>query len=57
VGSEAERRFLAAVPMGRFGKPNEVAAAAAFLLSEEAAFITGQTIFADGGASVGRLPA
>lgn len=57
AGSEAERRFLSAVPMGRFGKPQEIAAAAAFLLSEDAAFITGQTIFADGGASVGRLPA
>ena len=55
VGSEAERRFLAAVPMGRFGKPDEVAAAVTFLLSEQAGFITGQTLFADGGASVGKL--
>jgi NAD(P)-dependent dehydrogenase (short-subunit alcohol dehydrogenase family) len=54
-GSEAERRFLAAVPMGRFGKPDEIAAAVAFLLSEEAAFITGQTLFADGGASIGKV--
>jgi NAD(P)-dependent dehydrogenase (short-subunit alcohol dehydrogenase family) len=56
-GSEAEQRFLSVVPMGRFGKPEEIAAAAAFLLSEDAGFITGQTLFADGGASVGRLPA
>lgn len=55
-GSDAERRFLAAVPMGRFGKPEEIAAAVAFLLSEDAAFITGQTLFADGGASVGKMP-
>jgi len=55
AGSEAERRFLAAVPMGRFGKPEEVAAAVAFLLSEQAGFITGQTLFADGGASIGKL--
>jgi NAD(P)-dependent dehydrogenase (short-subunit alcohol dehydrogenase family) len=55
AGSEAERRFLAAVPMGRFGKPEEIAAAVAFLLSEQAGFITGQTLFADGGASIGKL--
>lgn len=55
AGSEAERRFLAAVPMGRFGKPEEIAATVAFLLSEQAAFITGQTLFADGGASIGKL--
>lgn len=54
-GSDAERRFLAAVPMGRFGKPEEIAAAVAFLLSEQAGFITGQTLFADGGASIGKL--
>jgi NAD(P)-dependent dehydrogenase (short-subunit alcohol dehydrogenase family) len=55
-GSDAERRFLAAVPMGRFGQPDEIAAAVAFLLSEEAAFMTGETLFVDGGASIGKLP-
>lgn len=54
AGSEAERRFLSLVPMRRFGKPDELAAAIAFLLSEEAAFITGQTLFVDGGASIGK---
>ncbi len=55
-GSEGERRYLAAVPMGRFGQPDEVAAAIAFLLSEDAGFITGQTLYADGGASIGKAP-
>lgn len=54
-GSEGEKRYLTSVPMGRFGKPDEIAAAICFLLSDDAAFITGQTLFVDGGASVGRL--
>jgi len=53
-GSEGERRYLSGVPMGRFGTPGEIAAAMAFLLSEDAAFITGQTLHVDGGASIGR---
>lgn len=55
VGSEGERRYLSAVPMGRFGKPDEIAATIAFLLSDEAGFMTGQTLYVDGGASIGRL--
>jgi NAD(P)-dependent dehydrogenase (short-subunit alcohol dehydrogenase family) len=53
-GSDAERRFLAQVPMKRFGKPAELAASVAFLLSENAGFITGQTLHVDGGASIGK---
>jgi len=41
------------VPMGRLGTANEVAALIAFLLSEEAGFITGQIIGIDGGGSLG----
>ncbi len=55
-GSEGERRYLSAVPMGRFGKPDEIAAAIAFLLSDDAGFITGQTLYVDGGASIGKAP-
>ena len=53
-GSAGEARYLAGVPMKRFGSPDEIAAAIAFLLSDEAAFITGQTLHVDGGASIGK---
>jgi 3-oxoacyl-[acyl-carrier protein] reductase len=52
-GSPGERRYLSVVPAGRFGRPAELAAAICFLLSEDAGFITGQTLRVDGGASVG----
>jgi NAD(P)-dependent dehydrogenase (short-subunit alcohol dehydrogenase family) len=53
-GSAREKQYLAGVPMGRFGRPEEIAAAISFPLSDEAAFITGQTMFVDGGASIGK---
>lgn len=40
---------LQRTPLGRFGETSEVAAVAAFLASDESSYITGQTIFADGG--------
>lgn len=46
---EAQRK---AVPLGRFGTAEEVAGAVSFLLSDEASYITGQTITVDGGASL-----
>lgn len=53
-GSEGEARYLSGVPMKRFGQPEEIASAIAFLLSEQSSFITGQTLFVDGGASIGK---
>jgi 2-keto-3-deoxy-L-fuconate dehydrogenase len=42
----------AATPLGRFGKPEEIAAQIAFLLSDGAAFTTGACLVADGGYSL-----
>ena len=53
-GSEEEKLYSSMVPMGRFGQPSEIAAAITFFCSEDAGFITGQTLFIDGGASIGR---
>jgi len=54
AGSEAEQRFLSLIPMKRLGKPDELAATIAFLLSDDAGFMTGQTLFVDGGGSIGK---
>jgi len=49
---EARRRVMSRTPIGRVGDPSEVASIASFLASEDASYITGQTIYCDGG----RLP-
>ena len=51
-GSLEEKEVLHSIPLGRMGKPEEVAATIEFLLSDEAAFITGQIICVDGGGSL-----
>jgi 3-oxoacyl-[acyl-carrier protein] reductase len=42
-------RSIARIPMGRYGKPEELAAMVAFLASDEAGYITGQSVLVDGG--------
>ena len=46
---EARRTVMSRTPTGRLGKPEEIAAVAAFLASDEASYITGETVVADGG--------
>lgn len=52
-GSPGEKLYLERVPQRRFGQPGEIAAGICFLLSDEAGFITGQTLRIDGGGSIG----
>jgi 3-oxoacyl-[acyl-carrier protein] reductase len=49
LSEELKQAILTATPIGRMGKPEEIAAAVAFLASEEAAYITGQVLAVDGG--------
>ncbi|MBG6142030.1 NAD(P)-dependent dehydrogenase (short-subunit alcohol dehydrogenase family) [Labrenzia sp. EL_142] len=46
---EARQRLMSRTPLLRIGEPAEIAGVAAFLASQDAGYITGQTIFADGG--------
>jgi len=46
---EQKKLAIAATPLGRFAKPEEIAYAVAFLAGDRAAFITGQVLSVDGG--------
>ena len=52
-GSETRAKAAAAIPIGRFGQVGEIAAAAAYFLSDEAGYTSGQTLYVDGGLSIG----
>lgn len=49
LSESVQQNIQAQIPLGHFGKPEDVAAAAAFLASEEAGYITGQVLRVDGG--------
>jgi NAD(P)-dependent dehydrogenase (short-subunit alcohol dehydrogenase family) len=56
-GDALDKAMLALAPLGRIGRPEEIAAAIHFLASDDASYVTGQAIFVDGGWSVGTTTA
>ncbi len=55
AGSDREAKLAAGVPVGRLGTPDDIARAVLFLADDASSFITGQTLYVCGGASVGAL--
>jgi 3-oxoacyl-[acyl-carrier protein] reductase len=49
IADQMKETMLASTPLGRFGRPEDVAGAVRFLCSDEAAFITGEVMLVDGG--------
>lgn len=50
---EVAPRYLASMPLGRFGQPADIASAVSWLSSDEASYITGHTLIVDGGQTMG----
>ncbi|HTJ25226.1 MAG TPA: SDR family oxidoreductase [Candidatus Limnocylindria bacterium] len=53
VPDKIREKAVAAIPLGRIARPEEIAAVAAFFASDEASYVTGQTLLIDGGRTVG----
>ena len=51
-GSSERQRKLQRIPLGRFAEADDIAKSVAFFLGEDAGYITGQTLFVDGGSSL-----
>jgi NAD(P)-dependent dehydrogenase (short-subunit alcohol dehydrogenase family) len=56
ANARAREEFLDNIPLNRVAAPSDIAAAVAYLASDDAAYVTGQTLYVDGGASLKRYP-
>lgn len=54
IPDHVREKAVGAIPLGRVAQPEEVAAVTLFFASDDASYVTGQTLFIDGGRSVGR---
>jgi 3-oxoacyl-[acyl-carrier protein] reductase len=50
LGKESFKQYISVTPLGRLGEPEDIAAVAAFLASDESSWVTGETIRVGGGA-------
>ena len=55
AGSEREQKLAASIPVGRIGEAADVARAVSFFIHPDAGFITGQSLYVCGGASIGSI--
>jgi 3-oxoacyl-[acyl-carrier protein] reductase len=49
MGAEAKKQIIASTPLGRVGQPQDIARVALFLASDDAGWLTGEIIYANGG--------
>jgi 3-oxoacyl-[acyl-carrier protein] reductase len=49
MGTESKKQLIASTPLGRVGQPEDIARVAVFLASDDAGWLTGEIIFANGG--------
>ena len=52
IGSDMEKQVVASTPLGRVGQPEDIALPAVFLASDDARWITGETLYVSGGAAI-----
>lgn len=56
ISEEAAKQTLASIPLGRLGKPEEIAELAAFIMSDKAAYMNGEIVTLDGGQWLNKSP-